>query len=137
MLFLLGSIIIKNFKSKSFFVSKWRLFLNKKSYLFQTYFELKFLNCCHFEMKKAFDLKIFMMIDLNKDNTQPEFCKVLLIRWKVINFVVICTYRQTDAKRNEIDPWSYDDFGFSWPKEHIHNGLVWVCKHPVVYISNY
>jgi hypothetical protein len=28
-------------------------------------------------------------------------------------FFVNFTYRQTDAKRNEIDPWFYDDFGFS------------------------
>jgi hypothetical protein len=75
-------------------------------------------------MKKAFDLKFIMMIDPNMNNIQPKFDKILSIRWKVINFFVICTYRQTDAKRNETDPWSYDDFGFSWPKEHIHNGLV-------------
>jgi hypothetical protein len=31
---------------------------------------------------------------------------------------------QADAKRNEINPWSYDDFGFSWSLEHIYNGLV-------------
>jgi hypothetical protein len=40
----------------------------KKNYLFQTYFELKLLNGCHFEIKKAFDLKMFMMIDPNKNN---------------------------------------------------------------------
>jgi hypothetical protein len=31
-------------------------------------------------MKKAIDLKIFMMIDPNKNNTQPEFYKILSIR---------------------------------------------------------
>jgi hypothetical protein len=73
----------------------------------------KFLNGCHFEIKKAFDLKICMMIDPKKSNIQPEFYKILSIRWKVINSFVICTHRQTDAKRNETDLWSYDDFGFS------------------------
>jgi hypothetical protein len=81
MLFLLGSIIIKTVKSKSFFVSKWWLYINKKkNYIFQRFFELKLLNGCRFEIKKAFDLKIFMMIDPNKKNINPEFYKILPIR---------------------------------------------------------
>jgi hypothetical protein len=75
-------------------------------------------------MEKDFDLKICMMIDPNKNNIQPEFYKILSIRWKAINFFVIWTYSQTDVKRNEIDPWSYDDFGLSWSQEHVYNGLV-------------
>jgi hypothetical protein len=43
---------------------------------------------------------------------------------KLLFFFVNFTCRQTVAERKEIDPWSYDDFGFSLPKEHIHNGLV-------------
>jgi hypothetical protein len=33
--------------------------------------ELKLINDCHFEVKKGLDLKIFMMIDLNKNYIQP------------------------------------------------------------------
>jgi hypothetical protein len=96
MLFLLGSIVIKIFKTKSFFVSKWRPFINLKNYLFQRYFELKCLNGCHFEMKEAFDLKIFMMIDPNKNNIQPEITRFYQ---SVEKLLVFCNlHLQTDRR---------------------------------------
>jgi hypothetical protein len=70
-------------------------------------------------MKKGFDQKIVMMVDLNKNNIQPDFYKIWSVRSKAVNFFVNFTYTQTDAKQNEMDSWSYYDFGFSWPKEHI------------------
>jgi hypothetical protein len=76
MLILQGSIIITIFKSKYFFVSKWWRFRNWIKLPVSETFELKFLNGCHFEMKNVFDLKIFMMIDPNKNNIQPEVYKI-------------------------------------------------------------
>jgi hypothetical protein len=48
-------------------------------------------------MEIGFDLKIFMMIDANKNNIQPEFYKILPVRWKGINFFFLF-HMQTDRK---------------------------------------
>jgi hypothetical protein len=54
-----------------------------------------------------------MTIDPNKNNIQPEFPKISPIRWKAINFLYKLHIQTDRRSRNEIDPWSCDDFGFS------------------------
>jgi hypothetical protein len=69
MLFLLGSIILKIFKSKPFFISKWQLFKHFTQNISETGSFIKFLFGRHYEIKKGFDLKFFMMlVDPNKNN---------------------------------------------------------------------
>jgi hypothetical protein len=58
----------KNVQVKTSFISEWQPFKTFNSkYLCNRKF-YKILNARHFETKKYFDLKIFMMIDRNKNN---------------------------------------------------------------------
>jgi hypothetical protein len=82
MLFLLGSIIVKMFNSKSFFVSKWQPFKSVIKLPVSEIFWVKIgwvKNGCYFEMKKSFDVKILIMIELNKNNIQPEIYNILSV----------------------------------------------------------
>jgi hypothetical protein len=58
-------------------------------------------------MKKGLDLKFYMMTDPNNKTFNPSFIKFDLYVKKLFFLFHI----QTDAKRNDLEPWSYDDFG--------------------------